>query len=173
VVIWADEAQQIVTAYDAQFASTSRSSRVCTVYLSQSLPVYYSAFGAGSERAKYDALALLGNMQVKFLHSQTEQETCEWMSNLVGKAWSTRINTSTNTTPVDTVAALIGQANPQGNSVGTSEVLEHLILPAEWKLLRTGGWRNNGYVDVVLLQGGRIWSNGETHLRLTFRQEGF
>lgn len=173
VVIWADEAQQIVTAYDAQFASTSRSSRVCTVYLSQSLPVYYSAFGAGSERAKYDALALLGNMQVKFLHSQTEQETCEWMSSLVGKAWSTRINTSTNTTPVDTVAALIGQANPQGNSVGTSEVLEHLILPAEWKLLRTGGWRNNGYVDVVLLQGGRIWSNRETFLRVMFRQEGF
>jgi len=171
--LWADEAQQIVTSYDAQFASTSRSSRVCTVYLSQSLPVYYSAFSANPERARYDALALLGNMQVKILHNQTENETCEWMSNLIGKAWTRKTSTNLNASPVDTMAAITGNTSQQGHSVGTSEVLDHKILPAEWQRLRTGGFRNRGRVEAVLHQGGRTWSNGENYLPIAFDQEGF
>jgi TraM recognition site of TraD and TraG len=169
--IWADEAQNFVTPQDAQFCSTSRSSRCCTVYLSQSLPVYYNAFSASPERAKHDALALLGNMQVKFFHANTEQETCEWMSNLIGKYWvnKTSLNMNTNET---SDKGQIGRV--QSNSgIGTNQVMDHAIQPAYWQRMRTGGFRNKGLVDVVLHQGGRQWSTGENFLRLTFRQEGF
>lgn len=169
--IWADEAQNVVTSHDAQFCSTSRSSRCSTVYISQSLPVYYNAFSASPERARHDALALLGNMQVKFFHANTEQETCEWMSNLIGKYWvnKTSINLSTNET---SDKGQIGRV--QSNSgIGTSQMLDHAIQPADWQRMRTGGFRNKGLVDVVLHQGGRQWSTQENFLRITFRQEGF
>lgn len=169
--IWADEAQNFVTSHDAQFCSTSRSSRCTTVYLSQSLPVYYNAFSASPERAKYDALALLGNMQVKFFHANTEQETCEWMSNLIGKYWvqKTSINMNTNET---SDKGQIGRMQ-SSSGIGTNQVMDHAILPAAWQRMRNGGFRNKGLVDVVLHQGGRQWSTGENFLRMTFRQEGF
>jgi hypothetical protein len=44
VFLWADESQFFVNSYDALFQSTARSSRACTVYLTQNLPSYFLGF---------------------------------------------------------------------------------------------------------------------------------
>ena len=51
VFLWADESQFFVNSYDALFQSTARSSRACTVYLTQNLPSYFSAFGGQNSRS--------------------------------------------------------------------------------------------------------------------------
>ena len=44
-LLWSDEAQETVTSYDGEFQSLCRGSKCCTVYLTQSLPTYYSKNG--------------------------------------------------------------------------------------------------------------------------------
>ncbi|MEO2092203.1 MAG: hypothetical protein ABGY75_22330 [Gemmataceae bacterium] len=66
-VIWADEAQQVLTSFDAAFLAQCRSHRGCMVYLSQSLPGYYAALGGESGKQSVDAL--LTNFHSKVFHA--------------------------------------------------------------------------------------------------------
>lgn len=170
VFLWADEAQNFCSSYDAQFQSTARSARVSTVYLTQNLPNYAVAFGGGDTGAAL-AKALLGNLSTKIFHANTDVETNQWAADLVGKDWQTRINTNMNTTQADTLGAMLGQSQ-QGASAGTSEMFEYQLPPNVFKRLRTGGHRHHRFVDVVLIQSGRQWANSEDFLHLTFKQEG-
>ncbi|MBL8879957.1 MAG: hypothetical protein JNG88_12625, partial [Phycisphaerales bacterium] len=54
VFLWADEAQNFITAYDAQFQTTCRSARVATVYLTQNISNVYAALG-GESKGKAEA----------------------------------------------------------------------------------------------------------------------
>ena len=59
VFLWVDEAQNFVTEYDMQFQATARSTRACTVYLTQNLPNYYAIMGGS--HGKYRVDSLIGN----------------------------------------------------------------------------------------------------------------
>lgn len=50
VFLWGDEYQLFISSYDNEFSSTARSSRVCTVYLTQSIPALKDAVKAQRQR---------------------------------------------------------------------------------------------------------------------------
>jgi TraM recognition site of TraD and TraG len=81
VFLWADESQFFVDQYDAMFQSTARSSRACTVYLTQNLPGYHTAFGNSRGAAE----AFLGNLQTKIFHANGDLDTNNWASNSIGR----------------------------------------------------------------------------------------
>lgn len=92
VFLWADEAQYFINSYDAEFQSTCRGSRACTVYLSQSLPTYYAKIGGDNARDRVHHL--LGNFATKVFHSNACPETNEWAARTIGRSLQTRANYS-------------------------------------------------------------------------------
>jgi hypothetical protein len=92
VFLWADEAQYFVNSYDAEFLSTCRGSRACTVYLSQSLPTYYAKMAG--ENAHDRVHHLLGNFATRIWHNNACAETNEWAARTIGRKLHTRQNWS-------------------------------------------------------------------------------
>lgn len=92
VFLWADEAQYFTNSYDAEFLSTCRGSRCCTVFLSQSLPTYYAKMGG--ENARDRVHHLLGNFATRIWHNNACHETNEWASKTIGRSLQTRNNFS-------------------------------------------------------------------------------
>ena len=88
VFLWADEAQYFVNSYDAEFMSTCRGSRVCTVFLSQSLPTYYAKIGG--DNVQHRVHHLLGNFATKVFHSSACPETNEWGARMIGRRLQNR-----------------------------------------------------------------------------------
>lgn len=92
VFCWADEAQYFVNSYDAEFQSTCRSSRACTVYLTQSLPTYYARIGGDSPQHRADML--LGNFLTKIWHNNSDPVTNRWASDTIGRSIQRRASYS-------------------------------------------------------------------------------
>ncbi len=90
VFLWADEAQYFVNGFDSDYQSTCRSSKACTVYLSQSLPTYYAKIGGENPKAKADML--LANFVTKIFHNNADFETNNWASQTIGKSIQFRRN---------------------------------------------------------------------------------
>ena len=79
--LWADEAQNFVTDFDAEYQAVARSAGGCTVYLTQNRESYRRVLGNS------DAVdSLLGNLQAKFF-CQNSGETNEWAAKLLGERW--------------------------------------------------------------------------------------
>jgi len=83
VFLWADEAQYFVNSFDTDFQSTCRSAKACTVFLTQSLPTYYSKMGG--ENSKHRADMLLANFQTKVFHNNADPETNRWAADTIGR----------------------------------------------------------------------------------------
>lgn len=83
VFLWADEAQYFVNAFDATYQSTCRSAGGCTVYLTQSLPGYYAAFGGEMGKARADQF--LGHFLTKIFHANGDPETNDWAARMIGR----------------------------------------------------------------------------------------
>ena len=144
VFLWADESQFFVNAHDALFQSTARSSRACTVYLTQNLPGYESALASSGGRAA--AEAFLGNLQTKIFHANGDPRTNNWAADSIGRTRQLQFNTGLN-------QAEISRASQQSTGAGTT--VEHVVQPQEFTELRTGGVENGGIVDAIIFQGGR------------------
>jgi uncharacterized membrane protein YgcG len=84
VFCWADEAQYFVNSFDAEFQSTCRSSRACTVYLTQSLPTYYARMGGDSPQHRADML--LANFGTKVWHNNADPVTNRWAADTIGRS---------------------------------------------------------------------------------------
>lgn len=157
VFLWIDEAQNFVTEYDMQFQATARSTKSCTVLLTQNLPNYYAEMGG--EHSKYRVDSLVGNLQTKIWHANSDPETNKHAADTIGQSWQTRQN--------------IGQS-VSGNSfsvnTGQSESFDYDVPPQTFTKLRKGGERYDSLVDAVVFQNGRQWQNGKTHLYAQFKQ---
>lgn len=92
VFCWADESQFFVNDGDAMFQSAARSSKACTVFLTQSLPTYYARIGG--EQAKHKADMLLGNFVTKIFHNNADPETNRWAAETIGRTLHQRQNYS-------------------------------------------------------------------------------
>lgn len=161
--LWADEAQLFVTSTDATFQTTARSSRACTVYITQSLSNFYGALGG--ERGKALTHSLLGNLQTKIFHQNSDARTNEYAAELFAKSWQFRASSGTSVSEDP-----FGESRVSRNS-GGSDSLEYEILPGEFTTLRKGGLENNGEVDAIVFQGGRRWrATGKNYIRATFHQ---
>jgi NAD(P)-dependent dehydrogenase (short-subunit alcohol dehydrogenase family) len=168
VFLWADEAQNFCTSYDMQFQATARSSRACTVYLTQNLPNYYAAIGSG-DKAKHETDALLGNLQTKIFHANGDPVTNQWAAELIGKSWQQ--HTSTNTGRSE--SAWGDQPRQNTTSAGTNESYDYDVPPTAFTMLRKGGEPYGFIVDAYIFQSGRAWTaTGKSVTHAAFRQKG-
>ena len=158
VFLWVDEAQNFATEYDMQFQATARSSRACTVYLTQNIPNYYAEMGG--EHSKYRVDSLMGNLQTKIWHANSDPMTNEHAAEVIGKSWQVRRNVGTS----------VG-AESFNISSGETESFDYDVPPQEFSKLRKGGVPNDLIVEAFAFQNGRVWKNGLTHLRVKFKQQ--
>lgn len=157
VFLWVDEAQNFVTEYDMQFQATARSSKACTVYLTQNLPNYYAEMGGMQSKYKVDSL--MGNLQTKIWHANSDPMTNENAADTIGKSWNVR-ETSGETYGIDSFNV----------SSGKNESFDYDVPPQSFTKLRKGGQRNSRVVEAIVFQNGRIWTNDKTHLLAQFKQ---
>lgn len=158
VFLWVDEAQNFVTEYDMQFQATARSSRACTVYLTQNLPNYYAEMGGGTQ-SKYRVDSLIGNLQTKIWHTNSDPMTNEHASETIGRSWQVR----------QTSGESYG-AEYYNVSAGKNESFDYDVPPQAFTKLRKGGNLNNRIVEAIIFQNGRMWKNNKTHLVAQFKQ---
>ena len=149
VFLWADESQFFANSYDALFQSTARSSRACTVYLTQNFPSYLSVFGGANSRAEVEAF--VGNLQTKIFHANGDPTTNNWAADSIGRTRQTFYSGG--------MSQQLGRAETGGmsQSAGSSQNVDFLVQPQEFTLLRTGGEDCKMQVDGIIFQGGRRW----------------
>jgi type IV secretory pathway TraG/TraD family ATPase VirD4 len=147
VFLWADESQFFVNSYDALFQSTARGARASTVYLTQNLPTYFSAFGGQNSRS--DAESFLGNLQTKIFHANGDPTTNNWAADSIGK--------TRQATFYGGMSEAMARGGAMNQSAGGSMVIEFVVQPQEFTMLRTGGEESDFQVDSIIFQGGRRW----------------
>ena len=150
VFLWADESQFFASSYDAMFQSTARSSRACTVYLTQNLPSYHATFGGANAKAEADAF--LGNLQTKIFHANGDPTTNNWAAESIGRTRQLQLYGGQS----EGVSAK-GNGGSMNQNAGGSMVFEYLVQPQEFTTLRTGGTEASYQVDCIIFQGGRRW----------------
>jgi len=146
VFLWADEAQNFVSDFDAEYQAVARSAGGCTVYLTQNRESYRRVLGNA------DAVdSLLGNLQAKFF-CQNSGETNEWAAKLLGERW---INvTSTN---VGSSSQEKGDRATSG--VSRSEQRRYYVEPSVFTLLKRGGPLKKFQVQAIVYNGGHAFQS--------------
>lgn len=142
VFIWVDEAHYFLHENDIQFQSTTRSSRVCTVYITQNLPNFYLNCGGG-ELGKTRFKALAGNLSTKFFHANSDMETNEFAADLIGKDWQWSANEG------------MSMGEKMSISSGHSETMAYLVEPSDFTKLKTGGPENNFQAQAIVHRQGK------------------
>jgi type IV secretory pathway TraG/TraD family ATPase VirD4 len=158
VFLWIDEAQFFINSYDTKFQTTARSSRACTVYLTQNLPNYLNNLG---DNLTY---SLLGNLQTKIFHQNSDSRTNEYASHTIGRVWQDSISTNVSRQDLE-------DQGKAGTGSSYNQIVEFDILPVEFSKLRKGGMENGLIVEGIVYQGGRIWqANKKSFLKVQFSQ---
>lgn len=153
VFLWADEAQNFVSEFDAEYQAVARSAGGCTVYLTQNRESYKRVLG---NDAAVDSL--LGNLQCK-IFCQNSGETNEWAARLLGERY---INiTGTN----------VGHGEEGRNHAGvnTSEQKRQFVEPATFTTLKRGGDLNGRQVEAIVYNGGKLFLSVSGKEWLPFR----
>ncbi len=158
IFLWVDEAQNFATEYDMQFQATARSSRACTVYLTQNLPNYYAEMGGA--HSKYRVDSLVGNLQTKIWHANSDPETNTNAADVIGRVWQERKS-----------AGMSYGGDNVGLSESAQESYDYLVIPQRFTYLRKGGEPNDFNVEAIIFQSGRKWSTKKTFLKTTFNQK--
>lgn len=149
VFLFADESQFFVNSYDALFQSTARSSRACTVYLTQNLPTYFASFGGANGRQ--EAESFLGNLQTKIAHANGDPATNLWMADSIGRTRQIQLSGG-----ISEGGSGLGRTS-SNQTAGGNLVYEYPVQPAEFTTLATGGPDHGYQVGAIIFQGGRSW----------------
>ena len=152
VFLWVDESQLFLSGYDQIFQTTARSSRACTVFISQNISNYYVAVGGNNSRAKVDSL--LGNLGTKIFHANNDAVTNEWAARTIGKAF---INVS-------------GISVGKEQSSSLNQHLHYQVEPREFTILPSGGIENDLKVGAVVNVAGKKWSDDSNYKKVIFKQ---
>jgi type IV secretory pathway TraG/TraD family ATPase VirD4 len=162
--LFADECQLFVTSTDAAFQSTARSARVATVFLTQNLPNLYAEMAGGGPAGKQRADALLGNLQTKIFHQNSDHETNKWIAETLTRAIRHRAGSSGGVSFDEK-----GQPKPQAGA-SRQEAWEYEVNPRELLALAKGGPEFDFVVTGLLFQGGRNFPNGCHWIETAFPQ---
>lgn len=165
VFLWADEAQNFVTDFDAEYQAVARSAGGCTVYLTQNRESYRRVL-----KNDDSVDALLGNLQAKFF-CQNSGFTNNWASALLGERWLHINSTSVGQQRND------NSQNPHEGShnsgVSRKEEKRAFVEPARFTTLKRGGALHNYQVESIVYNGGHVFANGKEALPfklITFNQ---
>jgi type IV secretory pathway TraG/TraD family ATPase VirD4 len=154
--IYADEAQQFVTPFDAEYQAVARSGGGCTVYLTQNRESYRRVLGDS------DAVdSLLGNLQCKVFGQNSSVDTNEWAARLLGEQWEGVMSVSTGRQGV----------GPSSTGATRSEQRRFRVEPGDFTMLRRGGVNHGFKIDCIVYNGGRTFANGKSFRTLTFDQK--
>jgi hypothetical protein len=139
--LWADEAQYFLHPNDVKFQSTIREYRAATIYITQNLPNFYLNAGGGNiGKTRFQALA--GNLSTKIFHANSDVETNQYASDLIGKYY--RLSRNSGYTHGEKVSF----------SRGESESLSYKVEPDEFTKLLTGGPKNDFQTGVYVHKTG-------------------
>lgn len=166
VFLWADEAQNFVTKFDAEYQAVARSAGGCTVFLTQNRESYRRVLG------NTDAVdSLLGNLQAKFF-CQNSGETNEWASKLLGERWMNITSTNAGQSRTEGGRQIMdGGSHSAG--VSRSEQRRSYVEPSFFTMLKRGGSLHENQVEAIVYNGGRLFKQGKESLpyrMLTFNQ---
>lgn len=153
IFLWVDESQLFLSDYDQIFQTTARSSRACTVFISQNISNYYSAIGGQNPRPKVDSL--LGNLGTKVFHANNDAVTNKWASETIGQD----------------LINLGGISVGKDHSSSLRQQLLHQVKPMDFTVLASGGPENNFLVEGIVTVAGRKWGNKKNYLKSTFSQK--
>jgi len=156
--LWQDESQHFITENDALFQSTSRESRISSVYITQNLSSFYASMGGDSHKSEHRVNQLLGTLATKIFHANADPHTNAWASRLIGQGWSEDISTGTQ---------ISGDFSATRN---TSYRLEDMVRPEHFNFLKTGGSENDCLVEAIVHRQGRTFDNGMNWKKITFKQ---
>jgi hypothetical protein len=139
VFIYADEAQNFISDFDAEYQAVARSAGGCTVYMTQNRESYLRVLGNPNA-----VDALLGNLQNKFF-CQNAGETNEWAAKLLGERW------------LDIASVNFGNGGDAGHTNSGASIGQqrrYFVEPARFATLRRGGEFNGFQVEAVVYKGG-------------------
>lgn len=156
VFLFADEAQEFLHPHDVIYQATARSSRICTVYITQNLSSYHSCMGGA--KSEHKVSSFMGTLGTKVFHSNSDAQTNNYASDLIGSAY------------VEDESRGVTIAGKFSSSRNTSYKLEKMMRPEEFTNLRTGGKQNGFMVDGVVHRQGNLFHNGLSFKKITFNQ---
>ena len=165
VFLWADEAQNFVTDFDAEYQAVARSAAGCTVFLVQNRE---SLLRVLKSPAAVDSL--LANLQCKFF-CQNAGETNEWAAKLLGERWL-KI-TSTNAGQSRNEAAPTPGGGNTSAGVARNDQRRLFVEPSVFTMLKRGGPLHKFQVEAIVYNGGHLFANGNEALPyrlITFNQ---
>lgn len=169
VAIVADEFQQFVTpSLDCAFQATARSARGITCYATQNLPLLITELGGGP-KAEKEVEALVANLQTRFIGQNTCQHTNEFFSRMMGEFKEEMYSGSSQLGDFDLIGYMMG--GEAKATAGYSEQYRPCFPSWRYASLAKGGHEFNYEIETVVMQGGRIWSNGRTWMVSRFKQE--
>ena len=165
VFLWADEAQNFVSGFDAQYQAVARSAGGCTVYLTQNRESFRRALKDN------DAVdSLLGNLQAKFF-CQNSGETNEWAAKLLGERWIK--TTSTNAGQSRNEGGPMPPNGSHNAGVTRSDQRRFFVEPSKFTTLKRGGALHGYQVEAIVYNGGNLFYHGAEALPyrlMTFNQ---
>ncbi len=168
VFLWADEAQNFVTNFDAEYQAEARSAGGCTVYLTQNRESYARVL------KNLNAVdSLLGNLQCKFFCQNTGQ-TNDWASFILGQRWVKTTSTSAGQSSNDATPKNPDEQRGHNSGVNRSEQKKLFVEPATFTTLKRGGEMHNFQVEAIVYNGGNLFYEGNLALPfrlLTFNQK--
>jgi hypothetical protein len=109
VFLWCDEYQAFTNSYDVEFTATARSSKICTVFLTQSIPTLKTALKGNSTGDAVETI--IANLQTRIIHSCLDEPTKTWASNSIGKGLVYRYSQT--------------QGQSEGGGIGTGTGINH------------------------------------------------
>ncbi len=135
--LWGDEYQLFISSYDNEFSSTARSSKACTVYLTQSIPALRDA--AKTPAAKDTVDTLLNNFQTRIIHSCLDDTTRVWAADTIGKSLQWRYSEQHN------INENTGGGTTTGSSAGNNDGINtHMHSGGGFTASGSGGGRTRG-----------------------------
>jgi hypothetical protein len=170
IFLYADEAQFVMSATDADLLSTSRSSKTCIVYITQDLESYRAKIGAN---ARDTAESMLAKFGTRIFHANTSRDTNTYASDIIGKiqkfhvtkSQSRGMQTGGGGSHHDAAGNYQASAGANiGISESTSGFLDYEIPPDYFATkLRNGSPKNNFKVDAILIRNARTWKRTKRH----------
>jgi hypothetical protein len=167
VVCWADEAQlHVLPSVESMTQAVGRSQRLINVAISQNLPLLISALGSREE-----AVAWLSNLTTKFLFANSDKDTNEYFSELLGQKRDFLLSGGGGNQEYDFTKDVLGIDEGRGG-MGMNEQWLPDLRPEEFYRLRKGGQQNSFLVDFIAFQGGRRFkANGNKRwVKATLKQ---
>lgn len=155
--IFADESQHFIHPHDTTFQATARSSRVCTVYITQNLPILQSAMGGA--RSKERVQSFIATLNTKIWHANNCVESNTWASSLIGDGDIYSPSRSIQT----------GEKYSQSDSISIKT--EKVVRTENFGLLRTGGAHNDFKAEAYVHVQGDPLFNGVNYNKVKFSQK--